>query len=101
MSKATPPVVARGIADVLAELATEIEHLGGTLCANPAFAAGHMAELQAIDLIAQKLGSLSGLLRADCPVTAIGAVQLDTLRDRFTHLAHELAAQLPQIEARA
>ena len=91
---APPPAVARGVAEVLGELAQEIELLGATLCTNPEFAASHMGELQAIDLIAQKLGSLSGLLRADCAETAIGQVQLDALRQRFAHLHQELAGHL-------
>jgi len=91
---APPPAVARGVAQVLGELAEEIELLGATLCTNPSFAATHMGELQAIDLIAQKLGSLSGLLQADCAETAIGAVQLDGLRQRFSNLHEELAGHL-------
>lgn len=90
-----PASVTKGVAEVLAELAQEIELLGATLCGHPGFAADHMDELQAIDLIAQKLGTLSGLLRADCAVTAIGGVQLDALRERFAHLAQDLAGHRP------
>lgn len=89
-----PPIMTRGVAQVLGELAQEIEVLGATLCSNGDFAATHMGELQAIDLIAQKLGSLSGLLQADCAATAIGEVQLDALRSRFSSLHDELAAHL-------
>lgn len=95
MIAAPPPAVARGVAEVLTELADEIERLGGTLCAHPVFAAEHLSELQAIDLIAQKLGSLAGVLRADCAVTAISGVQLDALKNRFIHLADELHSHMP------
>lgn len=95
MNPAAPlPAVARGVAEVLGELAQEIEVLGATLCGNPQFAANHIGELQAIDLIAQKLGSLSGMLRADCAVTAIGQVQLDALRQRFSSLHQELIGHM-------
>lgn len=89
------PAVNRSVAEVLAELAAEIELLGATLCSHPVFVADHIGELQAIDLIAQKLGTLSGLLAADCAATALGTVPLDALRERFAHLAQELSGHLP------
>ncbi len=71
------------ISRVLDELSGEVEGLGSRLCANPAIMQAHMEDLQAIDLFAQKLHSLSRLLDADCPVTAAHALHLDELRQRL------------------
>ncbi|WP_374526857.1 hypothetical protein [Novosphingobium sp.] len=71
------------ISTVLAELAQEVEDLGGRLCADPAVLHKHIADLQAIDLFAQKLTSLSHLLDADCLVTAAHSLRLEELRQRL------------------
>lgn len=71
------------ISTVLAELAQEVEDLGGRLCANPAVMQTHMADLQAIDLFAQKLTSLSRLLDADCLVAGANSLHLEELRQRL------------------
>ncbi len=71
------------MAAVMAELSEEIDALGAVLCRDSAFVAAHVAELQAIDLIAQKQRSLATMLRAECPVSAGKALGLDELRDRF------------------
>jgi hypothetical protein len=70
-------------AQILEELSEEIEALGARLCADGAVIAGHMAELQSIDLIAQKQRWLSRLLLADCPRTAVAAIGVEELRSRF------------------
>lgn len=70
-------------AEVLAELATEIEQLGAQLCTSPAVVAGHLSTLQGIDMIAQKLQALAHMLGAECPVTAVEQLGLESLRERF------------------
>ena len=70
-------------ARILEELTVEIEALGTRLCGDPAVLAGHMSELQAIDLIAQKQRALSQLLLADCPRTAVSGMGVEELRARF------------------
>jgi hypothetical protein len=72
------------VADVLDELGHEIEQLGTALCRDPAFAARHISELQAIDHIAQKQLALAVLMRADCPANALAIMGLDCLRMRLT-----------------
>ena len=71
------------LAEVLDDLGREIERLGEILCGDPAMAATHMNELQAIDLIAQKQHALSSLLRAECPKSALAALGLEDLRQRI------------------
>lgn len=71
------------ISSVLAELAQEIEDLGGRLCTDPLVMQTHIADLQAIDLFAQKLTSLSHLLDADCLVTGAQSLHLEELRQRL------------------
>lgn len=79
--------IACGTAGILHELAHEIEALGEKFCRDSHFTAAHLDELQAIDLIAQKLSSLGTVLAADCPATAVGEMQLEVLRDRFVGLS--------------
>lgn len=83
----TCPDVPRGlmatVAEVLRELNTEIEALGASLCTDPAVAAGHGRELQAIDLVAQTQSSLAELLTAGCAGCAVERVRIDSLRDRL------------------
>ncbi len=71
------------VADVLGEIATEIEDLGASLCVDPAVIAGHLEKLQVIDLIAQKQRWLAAMLRADCPLSAVDTIGVDALRARF------------------
>jgi len=83
---ATAPRHLLDIADVLIELSGEIEGLGAQLCADPALIVRHLGALQAIDLIAQKQRWLATLLCADCPVSAIGSIGVDALRERLSPL---------------
>jgi hypothetical protein len=71
------------VADVLTELATEIEELGTSLCMDPAILTSHMATLQSIDLIAQKQRWLATLLQADCPLSAVQTIGVEALKARF------------------
>jgi hypothetical protein len=71
------------VADVLQELATEIEDLGTSLCMDPAIIQNHVATLQSIDLIAQKQRWLATLLQADCPLTAVKTIGVEALKARF------------------
>ena len=52
------------MAGILSEIGTEVEALGEVLCRNQGFAAQHMRELQAIDMIAQKQRALAAILSA-------------------------------------
>jgi len=76
------------VADVLVELAGEIEDLGERLCVDPAIIANHVTQLQAIDLIAQKQRWLATMLRADCPLSAVDTIGVEALRARFRPGAH-------------
>jgi hypothetical protein len=78
-----PPDLLATVAEVLRELNAEIEALGASLCADPAVAAGHGRELQAIDLVAQTQSSLAELLTAGCAGCAVERVRIDSLRDRL------------------
>jgi hypothetical protein len=71
------------VAVILHELCEEIELLGARLCADPLLVASHMADLQAIDAIAQKQRWLSEVLRADCPVSAIERIGVEDLKARL------------------
>jgi hypothetical protein len=71
------------VADVLGELAGEIEALGTVLCMDVAVLSQHMGTLQSIDLIAQKQRWLATLLMADCPLSAVDTIGVETLKARF------------------
>lgn len=74
------------VADVLIELASEIEELGARLCTDPAIITRHIAQLQSIDLIAQKQRWLATMLHADCPMSAVDTIGVEALKERFrTH----------------
>jgi hypothetical protein len=73
----------RRIAEVLEELAQEVETLGTMLCSDMDVAMRHIAALQAIDLIAQKQRSLAILLGAEHPEAEIEQIAIDTLRNRL------------------
>ena len=79
------------IAEVLVELSGEIEGLGAQLCTDPSVIVRHLEPLQAIDLIAQKQRWLATMLRAECPVTAVGRIGVDALRDRLSPACRGLA----------
>jgi hypothetical protein len=72
------------VADVLHELAAEIEELGTTLCLDMAVLTRHSGTLQSIDLIAQKQRWLATLLRADCPLSAVNTIGVEALKARFS-----------------
>lgn len=71
------------MADVLGELGNEIESLGEVLCRDENFAARHMRELQAIDLIAQKQRALAAILAAGFSAGEMRRISLEALRHRF------------------
>lgn len=71
------------VADILVELAVDIEDLGARLCNDPNVITNHLGQLQAIDLIAQKQRWLSTMLRADCPLTAVDTIGVEALKQRF------------------
>lgn len=73
----------REAAQILAELASQVEALGARLCTDPAVIARHITELQVIDLIAQKQMHLAQLLMADCPLAAAGAMGVDAVKERI------------------
>lgn len=72
-----------GIAEVLVELADDVEGLGQMLCGNPELLAKHFDQLQDVDLIAQTARQLGYLLAADTPVDTLADVPLDRLRLRL------------------
>ena len=86
MSQADARAHLLAVAQMLAEIGAEMEALGAALCHDPDFAARHMVELQAIDLIAQKQRSLASLLEADCPVSAVAQVGLEDVATRLRRL---------------
>lgn len=71
------------VADVLNELSCEIEMLGALLCADPAIITRHVAQLQSIDLIAQKQRWLAAMLLADRPHSVVDMIGVEALRTRF------------------
>ena len=71
------------MAEVLGELGSEIEALGEVLCRDETFAARHLRELQAIDLIAQKQRALATILAAGFSASEMRRISLDALRSRF------------------
>lgn len=83
------------VADVLQELAGEIENLGTSLCTDPDVLQRHIGTLQAIDLIAQKQRWLATLLQADCPLDAVNTIGVETLKARFTPMpSHGVGSDL-------
>src|SRR3546814_15293800 len=77
------------MAEVLGELGSEIEALGEVLCRDEDFAARHMRELQAIDLIAQKQRVLATILAAGFSATEMRSISLEALRHRFSGFRSE------------
>lgn len=73
------------MAEVLTELAGEIEALGEVLCRDEGFAAGHIRELQAIDLISQKQRALSAILSSGFSATEMRRINLEAINLRFRH----------------
>lgn len=71
------------MAEVLGELGSEIESLGEVLCRDEDFAARHMRELQAIDLIAQKQRVLAAIMAAGFSAVEMRRISLEALRHRF------------------
>jgi len=76
------------VADVLTELAAEIEELGTTLCMDSHIINHHVGTLQSIDLIAQKQRWLATLLQADCPLSAVHTIGVEALKARFASPPH-------------
>ena len=77
------------MAEVLGELGSEIEALGEVLCRDENFAARHMRELQAIDLIAQKQRVLATILAAGFSASEMRSISLEALRHRFAGFIEE------------
>lgn len=71
------------VAEILCELADDVETLGVTLCHDTEFAARHLEALQAIDQIAQKQRSLAGLLESENTALALEALGLEELKQRL------------------
>jgi hypothetical protein len=71
------------MAQVLSELGCEIEALGEVLCLDAEFAARHVRQLQAIDLIAQKQRALAELIASGFSEEQVSRITIDTLRSRF------------------
>jgi len=72
------------VAEVLDGMGLEIESLGTRLCADPAFVATHLDDLQAIDRIAQFQHALADVLRAQCMTSALDCIGIDELAARLT-----------------
>ena len=72
-----------GVAEILEELASEVECLGESLCADPDVIVRHMDQLQGIDLIAQTARQLGMLVGSDNPTAALDDVRLEALRHRL------------------
>ncbi|MCT2399813.1 hypothetical protein [Novosphingobium mangrovi (ex Huang et al. 2023)] len=79
------------MAEVLGELGTEIEALGEVLCRDEDFAARHMRELQAIDLIAQKQRALAAIIAAGFSEAEMRRISLEALRARFCGFMEDAA----------
>ncbi|KHK93104.1 hypothetical protein [Novosphingobium malaysiense] len=77
------------MADVLGELGSEIEALGEVLCRDEDFAARHMRELQAIDLIAQKQRALAAIIAAGFSEAEMRRISLEAIRRRFCGFMEE------------
>ena len=77
------------MAEVLGELGSEIEALGEVLCRDEDFAARHMRELQAIDLIAQKQRALASLIGAGFSEVEMRRISLEAIRMRFCGFIEE------------
>jgi hypothetical protein len=71
------------MAAVLGELGAEIEALGEVLCRDSDFAARHLRQLQAIDLIAQKQRALATLMDSGFSEEQLSRITIDALRSRF------------------
>lgn len=76
------PVVLNA-ADILDELADDIEAIGARLCTDMAIAQRHAVQLQGMDLQAQTARCLAQVLRSDCPATAVAAISLEALQERL------------------
>ncbi|KPP96326.1 hypothetical protein [Erythrobacter sp. HL-111] len=81
MSAPFPRAIQPAIADSLRLLAIDTEGMGLALCSDPAVAARHMEQLQAIDRISQSLRELARVLAASDPEAAIGSICLGDLRE--------------------
>jgi len=85
------------MAEVLGELGAEIEALGEVLCRDPAVAASHVRELQAIDLIAQKQHALATILAAGFSEDEMRRISLEALRRRFCGFLDEDGPSLCEV----
>ncbi len=79
------------LADELDAAQAQLEGLGMKLCADPAVARAHMQELQAIDYVGQRCGSVAAILRSDDMHAASHAATLESITDRLASLIDGIA----------
>lgn len=82
----TDPVILNA-ADILDELAANIELIGEGLCRDAETAARHAGELQGMDLQAQTARCLAQVLRSDCLQTAVATIGVEALQERLGRAA--------------
>ena len=75
------------IAEELDHVVRKLEHLGGSLAANPILLQRHGAELQSIDLIKQIVGHLARVVEAEDEEWAVERITLQDLRARLQRKA--------------
>lgn len=78
-----PRLLLDSLADVLAELAIDVEGLGEQLCADPQVVAQHFGQLQGLDLIGQHLRHVADILGSDKPEESVAEIRLEALRVRL------------------
>ena len=83
---ATDPIILNA-ADILDELAANIEVIGAGLCSDEETAARHAGELQGMDLQAQTARCLAQVLRSDCPKSAVATIGVEALQERLGRTA--------------
>jgi hypothetical protein len=75
------------IAEELDHVVRRLEHLGGSLAANPILLQRHAAELQSIDLIKQIVAHLARVVEAEDGAWAVERITLQDLRARLQRKA--------------
>lgn len=72
-----------GVANVLLEMALDVENIGANLCRDPAVLAEHFDQMQSVDVLAQTMRQIADVLQAPCALKGVSAVQLEGLRERL------------------
>lgn len=72
------------VAEILDEMACDIEHIGAGLCADPHVAEHHAARLQGIDLMSQTARGLAGVLRSHRMSASVAELGLQDLQERLS-----------------